>query len=90
MRCALQPPVTVHVGPEDMNIDWVEVSREAYELENRHGREAFRYAEKRAMEAKEACRLEQSEYWTAVAAVLRPRGGMPNNSFNPEALKRAG
>ena len=78
------------VGPLDMSIDWVEVNRTAHQIELDHGRNGYLYAERLALQAKDEARPEDPEFWEAVAAALRPRGAMPNSSFNPDALTRAG
>lgn len=68
-----------------MNVDWIEVSRAAYQVELDHGRNGYRYAEKLAAEAKNESRLDDSGFWAAVAAALRPRDE-PNGSFKPDAV----
>jgi len=73
-----------------MSIDWIEVSRTAHQVELDHGRNGHLYAEGLSCKAKEEGRLEECEFWEAVAAALRPRGVMPNSSFNTDALTRAG
>jgi len=54
-------------------VDWIEVDREAHELELRHGRNAFTYAAKLAEEAKRAGDPAASAFWHAVSASLAPR-----------------
>ncbi len=57
-----------------MEIDWVEVSRVAHQLGLDHGFRAHVYAEKLAKDAERALQAEDAQFWTAVAAQLRPRG----------------
>lgn len=54
-------------------IDWTEVSRIAHQLELDHGRGAHLYAAKIAAEAKRNEKVENAEFWNAVAASLAPR-----------------
>ncbi|MEF9388157.1 hypothetical protein V4890_21390 [Ralstonia solanacearum species complex bacterium KE056] len=61
-----------------MTVDWIEVSRVAYQVEAEHGHNGYLFAERLASEAKEESRLDDGDFWEAVAAALRPRGGMPN------------
>lgn len=53
--------------------DWIEVSREAHELSQRHGPEAHEYAARLADAALRAGKKEESEFWVAVEAALKPR-----------------
>ncbi|WP_316680293.1 hypothetical protein [Ralstonia flaminis] len=61
-----------------MTVDWTEVSRVAHQVETDHGRNGYRFAERLAIEAKEASRLDDHDFWEADAAALRPREGMPD------------
>ena len=66
-----------HDSPKH-DVDWIEVDREAHELELRHGRNAFTYAAKLAEEAKRAGDPVAAAFWHAVSASLAPReaGGL--------------
>jgi hypothetical protein len=54
-------------------IDWIEVSRIAHQLGLDHGRGAFLYAAKIAADAKHDGKVEDAEFWNAVASSLAPR-----------------
>jgi hypothetical protein len=54
-------------------VDYIEASRTAYQLSLDHGRNAYLYAEKLAREAKAEGKLEEAQFWDAVAGVIRPR-----------------
>lgn len=53
--------------------DWVEVSREAHELSLRHGPNAYEYAARLASAALREGKIQESEFWRAVHAALKPR-----------------
>ena len=53
--------------------DYIEVSRAAHELSERHGREAHLYAERYAQRASHEGSFEEHAFWSAVAESLRPR-----------------
>ena len=80
----------LYVGPHEMSIDWVEVSRTAHQVELDHGRIGYLYAERLSLEAMNDSCQKEAGFWAEVAAALRPRNVMPNNSFNPDAQERAG
>ncbi|HLY46795.1 MAG TPA: hypothetical protein VKQ73_14530 [Stellaceae bacterium] len=69
---ALGIPVT-RMTPRNQIIDYIAVSREAHELTQRHGREAFARAEKLAADALSQRHVGEYEFWLAVAAALKPR-----------------
>lgn len=54
--------------------DYIEVSRAAHELSERHGWEAHLYAERYAQQALGQGNVEEHAFWSAVVASLRPRG----------------
>ena len=54
-------------------VDWIEVDREAHELELRHGRNASTYAASLADKAKRAEDADAAAFWHAVSASLAPR-----------------
>ncbi len=54
-------------------VDYVEVSREAHQLEISHGRNAWKHANRLAELAKKEDKTEESELWNAVTAALKPR-----------------
>jgi len=54
--------------------DHVEVGRKAHELLHSHGWNAYRYAAKLATDAFAKGKVEESEFWKAVEASLKPRG----------------
>jgi len=54
-------------------VDWIEVDREAHELELRHGHNAFTYAAKLAEKSKRAGDPAAAAFWHAVSASLSPR-----------------
>jgi len=53
--------------------NYVEAGRTAHELMLRMGREAHKYAARLAAEALEEGKLEESEFWRAVEAAVKPR-----------------
>ena len=53
--------------------DWVEVGREAHELQLRHGQNAHEYAAHLAAVAFREDKTKESEFWNAVHATLKPR-----------------
>lgn len=57
----------------DEKIDYVEVSRAAHELGERHGRDAHLYAERYAKQASGQGNAEEHAFWHAVARSLTPR-----------------
>jgi len=59
---------------DDEPIDWVEVSRAEFELEQRHGRFAHVFAAKLADEADAAKDRKAAIFWRAVASSIAPRG----------------
>jgi hypothetical protein len=60
-----------HTSPP--RIDWIEVGRASHRLGERHGAEAWRYAARLADEANAIGDREQSAFWRAVSASMRPR-----------------
>ena len=54
-------------------VDWVEVSRVSYQLGIDHGQNAHLYATKLAAEAAAEKKVDEAEFWKAVAAALTPR-----------------
>ena len=54
-------------------VDYIAVGRAAHELGERHGRRAHLHAAKLAREAKSKKRIDESEFWEAVSASLKPR-----------------
>lgn len=54
-------------------VEPIEVLRKAHELAGRHGLNAQNYAAKLAAEAFSRGEIEESEFWKAVEAVLKPR-----------------
>ena len=60
-----------HTSPS--GIDWIEVGRASHRLGERHGAEAWRYAARLADEANAIGDREQSAFWRAVSASMRPR-----------------
>jgi hypothetical protein len=54
-------------------VDYVEVSRTAYQLALDHGLNAHLYADKLAREANAAGKPDEAEFWKAVFVTLRPR-----------------
>ncbi|UWZ83825.1 DUF6966 domain-containing protein [Occallatibacter riparius] len=54
--------------------DFIEVGRTAFELVNRHGRNACRYAANLAAEALSEGKSDEAAFWKAVAEHLQPRG----------------
>jgi hypothetical protein len=55
-------------------IDWIEVPREGYELEQRHGRNAHMVAAKLADKAEAAGDAKAAQFWRAVSSSIAPRG----------------
>jgi len=56
-----------------MKLDYIEVSRQAHELAQRHGVNAHNCAAKLAAEALAEGATEECEFWKAVEAALKPR-----------------
>jgi len=56
-----------------MTFDHIEAGRVAYELSQRHGRNAYQYAAKVAGEAFARGNIEEHEFWKYIEAALRPR-----------------
>ena len=67
------------VDGAEMTIDWIEVSRVAHQVGTDHGRNGYRFAERLAIEANAESRLDDRDFWEAVAAALRPRGVVPGS-----------
>jgi hypothetical protein len=61
------------VVSEEAGVDYVEVGRKAHELEVRHGEGAYRYAQRLSEEAEADAGPDDHRFWSAVAAMLRPR-----------------
>jgi hypothetical protein len=57
----------------EAKLDYIEVSRAAHELGERHGREAHLYAARYAQEASSQGSAEEHAFWHAVAQSLMPR-----------------
>jgi hypothetical protein len=57
-----------------MTIDRIEAGRVAYELSQRHGRNAYQYAAKVAAEAFAKGNIEEHDFWKYIEAALTPRG----------------
>ncbi len=57
----------------DEKLDYIEVSRAAHELGERHGRAAHLYAERKAQQAASQGNAEGQVFWQAVARSLTPR-----------------
>lgn len=55
-------------------VDYIEVTRTAYQLQKDHGRNAWQYAERLAHEAAAEGKAQAAEFWKAVAAAIAPRG----------------
>lgn len=55
-------------------IDWIEVSREGHELEQRHGRNAHVVAARLADKAEAAGDEMAARFWRAVSSSIAPRG----------------
>jgi hypothetical protein len=55
------------------DIDYIEVSRVAHELEHSHGLNAWQYAEQQAEKFEREGDIPMMNFWSAVAASLRPR-----------------
>lgn len=53
--------------------DWLEVGRAAHQLELDHGRSAYGYAAKLALEGERDGSEEDAKFWNAVSATLKPR-----------------
>ncbi|MDQ0250436.1 hypothetical protein J2W22_002500 [Sphingomonas kyeonggiensis] len=58
---------------EKAGVDHIEVGRKAHELEVRHGDGAYRYAQRLSEEAGAKEDPDDHRFWSAVAAMLRPR-----------------
>ena len=54
-------------------VDTREAGRVAFELSQRHGRDAFQHSAKLAMEALAEGQVEEHAYWKYIEATLRPR-----------------
>ncbi|MEL7022889.1 MAG: hypothetical protein AAGL69_04020 [Pseudomonadota bacterium] len=54
-------------------VDYLEVSRAAHELTERHGNHAHVYASQLAQNAKDEGNSEESDFWKAVSTSLMPR-----------------
>jgi hypothetical protein len=54
-------------------VDYIEVGREAHRLSSAFGREAWMYAERWANIADQEGKVEESAFWKAVSASLKPR-----------------
>jgi hypothetical protein len=54
-------------------IDYIEIGRVAYELSERHGRNAHCYATKQAELALAKGAIDEQRFWEAVAVALKPR-----------------
>jgi len=61
-------------GMDFSGVDFIAVSRAAYQLELDHGANAYLYAGKLANEARLEANTEKEKFWNAVAAELTPRG----------------
>ena len=51
----------------------IEVSRAGHELVSSHGLDAWRQAEKRAVDASKRGDAEEGKFWTVVANSVKPR-----------------
>jgi len=60
--------------------DYIEVSRTAYELSERHGWNAHSYAARLAAAALAEGKVEEHEFWKRVEAALTPRGSTEQKS----------
>jgi hypothetical protein len=56
-----------------MTVDWIKVGRVGHQVEIDHGRNGYLYAERLATKAREEFRNDDADFWSAVAASLRPR-----------------
>ncbi len=54
-------------------VDQIEAGRVAFELSQRHGRNAFEHAAKLAMESLAKGNTSEHAFWKYVEATLRPR-----------------
>ncbi len=54
-------------------VNFVEVDRQGYELELRHGRDAWKYAARRSEQASAEGKPDEAVFWLAVANSLKPR-----------------
>jgi hypothetical protein len=63
-----------------MNDLYIEVSRMAHELSDRHGWNAHAYAEKLAKEALAEGETQEARFWQTVAASLAIRGDAAQNN----------
>lgn len=59
--------------------DYIEVGRAAHDLSDRHGRNAFGYAERCAEQAARAGDVEAATFWKAVAMSLKLRSAGSEN-----------
>jgi hypothetical protein len=55
------------------DVDYVQVSRKAHELQNAHGQGAHKYAAKMAAQALADALVDEHKFWQAVEAALKPR-----------------
>jgi hypothetical protein len=55
------------------DVDYVEVCRQAHQLSSSHGWDAWKYAHRWANIAAHEGKLEESAFWCAVEAALKPR-----------------
>lgn len=56
-----------------IDVDYVEVGREAHQLSSTYGRDAWLYAGRWEKMAADEGKLEEAAFWSAVTAALRPR-----------------
>jgi hypothetical protein len=56
-----------------IEVDAVDVSRQAHQLVSTHGRDAWTYAKRWADLADREGKLEETAFWRAVEATLKPR-----------------
>lgn len=56
-----------------IDVDYVEVGREAHQLSSTYGRDAWIYAGRWEKMAADECKLEEAAFWNAVATSLKPR-----------------
>ncbi|MES2583939.1 MAG: hypothetical protein V4627_14550 [Pseudomonadota bacterium] len=54
-------------------VDWIQVSRVGYQLEQDRGPNAYLYAAELAVQAKQDNKTEDADFWQAVSASLAPR-----------------
>lgn len=55
------------------DVDYIEVGRQAHQLESTHGRDAWMYARRYAEEAARREKSEEAAFWRAVQHSLEPR-----------------